>query len=373
MAEDVDPESKTEDPSPRRREEARKQGQIPFSTELVGAAVLLAAVVGLIYFGGDIGRTMLDIVRTDLKRVPHADLTPLGAQELVVRVTLRALLAMAPLFGVLLAAGVAASAAQVGLQFSPEKFEPKPDKLNPVTGAKRLFSVAALVKGGLGLLKVVAIGGVAYWVLEGRSGVILTLDRDSVAGATAASWNLVLRLGLYLVGAMALIAAIDYLYQRRRFENSLKMTKQEVKDELKQEEGDPQLKARIRQIARERMKRKMLREVPKATVVITNPTHYAVALRYTAGDPAPVLVAKGAGVLAERIRDLARKNGIPLVERPVLARGIYATVKEGQPIPTVLFRAVAEVLAFIFRLRGNGPGAGVSPQLRMSAGDEGAG
>ncbi len=355
MAEDVDPESKTEDPSPRRREEARKQGQIPFSAELVGAAVLLAAMVGLIYFGNDIGRTMLDIVRTDLKELHRDDLTPPAAQELVTRITLRALWAMAPLFGALLAAGVVASAAQVGLQFSPEKLEFKPDKLSPAQGAKRLFSVAALVKGGLGVLKVAAIGGIAYWIIEGRKGVILTLDRHSLGGAVGAAWEIVLRLGLYLVGAMALIAAVDYLYQRRRFETSLKMTKQEVKDELKQEEGDPQLKARMRQIARERMKRKMLREVPKATVVITNPTHYAVALRYDSGDAAPVVVAKGAGVYAQKIRELARKYGVPLVERPVLARGLYATVKEGAAVPAVLFRAVAEVLAFIYRLREIGP------------------
>lgn len=360
MAEDVDPESKTEDASPRRREEARKQGQIPFSAELVGAAVLLAAIVGLIYFGNDIGATMLDIVRTDLRDARGDDLTPQGAQELVTRVTLRALGAMAPLFGALVAAGVIASAAQVGLQFTPEKLELKPDKLNPATGAQKLFSVAALVKGGLGLLKVVAIGGVAYWVIEGRSGVILLLDRHSLPAAVGAAWEVVLRLGLYLVGAMALIAAVDYFYQRRRFENSLKMTKQEVKDELKQEEGDPQLKARMRQTARERMKRKMLREVPKATVVVTNPTHYAVALRYDAGDAAPILVAKGAGAFAQKMRELARTHGVPLVERPVLARGLYATVKEGQPIPAVLFRAVAEVLAFIYRLRGIGPQANSS-------------
>lgn len=355
MAEDVDPESKTEDPSPRRREEARKQGQIPFSAELVGAAVLLAAVVGLIYFGGDIGRTMLDVVRTDLRQLGHAELTPLGAQELIGRVTVRALAALAPLFGALLAAGMAASVLQVGLQFTPEKLELKPDRLNPAEGAKRLFSTAALVKGGLGLLKVAAIGGVAYWVLEGRSGAILALGRQQLGGSVVVAWDLVLRLGLYLVGAMALIAAVDYFYQRRRFEVGLRMTKQEVKDELKQEEGDPQLKARIRQLARERMKRRMLQSVPKATVVITNPTHYAVALRYDAGDPAPVVVAKGAGVFARRIRELARKHGVPLVERPVLARGLYAGVKEGQPIPGVLFHAVAEVLAFIYRLRGVGP------------------
>lgn len=355
MAEDVDPESKTEDASPRRREEARKQGQIPFSSELVGAAVLLAAIIGLMYFGGDIGHTMLAIFRTDLRQVVQPDMVPQAAQELFVRALVRALAAMAPFFGVLLVAGVAASVAQVGIQFSPEKFELKPEKLNPADGAKRLFSTAALVKGGLGLLKIAAIGGIAYWVLEGRSGVILSLSRQRLDGVVGAAWEVVLRLALYLVGATVFIAAIDYLYQRFRFERGLKMTKQEVKDELKQEEGDPHLKARMRQMARERMKRRMLTAVPKATVVITNPTHYAVALRYETNDAAPVVVAKGAGAFAAKIRELARTHNVPLVERPVLARGIYATVKEGQPIPAVLFRAVAEVLAFIYRLRGVGP------------------
>lgn len=355
MAEDVDPESKTEDPSPRRREEARKQGQIPFSTELVGAAVLLAAIVGLMYFGGDMGRTLLSVFRTDLRQLAQPDLTPSAVQELCVRVAVQGLMAMAPFFGALLAAGVAASVAQVGIQFTPEKFEPKPDRLNPAEGAKRLFSVAALVKGGLGILKIVAIGGIAYWVLEGRSGVVLTLGRQRLDGAVGAAWEVVLRLALYLVGATVFIAAIDYFYQRFRFEQGLKMTKQEVKDELKHEEGDPMLKAKMRQIARERMKRKMLTAVPQATVVITNPTHYAVALRYNEGDAAPLVVAKGAGAFAAKIRDLARQHNVPLIERPVLARGIYATVKEGQPIPSALFLAVAEVLAFIYRLRGVGP------------------
>lgn len=355
MAEDVDPESKTEDPSPRRREEARKQGQIPFSTELVGAAVLLAAVVGLMYFGGDIGHTLLTVFRTDLPQLARSDLTPQDVQELCTRVAVQALAALAPFFVALLAAGVAASVAQVGIQFTPEKFEPKPDRLNPAEGAKRLFSTAALVKGGLGVLKIAAIGGIAYWVLEGRGGVILSLDRQRLVGAVGAAWEVVMRLALYLVGATAFIAAIDYLYQRYRFEQGLKMTKQEVKDELKHEEGDPMLKAKMRQIARERMKRKMLKAVPQATVVITNPTHYAVALRYDEGDAAPVLVAKGAGAFAAKIRELARQHGVPLVERPVLARGIYATVKEGRAIPAALFRAVAEVLAFIYRLRGVGP------------------
>lgn len=268
-----------------------------------------------------------------------------------------------PWLGVLLAAGVAASVVQAGFQITPERLAFKPEKLNPAEGAQRLFSTAALVKGGLAVLKVLAIGGVAYWVVEGRQGVIVGLTRYRLEPATTAAWAVAMRLALYLTAATAAVAALDYLYQRRRFETSLMMTKQEVKEELKQEEGDPQLKHRMRQIARERSRRKMLAEVPKSTVVITNPTHYAVALRYTPGtDAAPVLVAKGSGASALKIAELARKNGVPVVERPLLARGIYAAVKEGMPIPNALFRTVAEVIAFVYRLKGIGPQqkAGVS-------------
>jgi flagellar biosynthesis protein FlhB len=359
MAEDVDLESKTEEASPKRREEARKQGQIPFSQELVGSVVLLAAVAGLIWFGGSIGDGMLQIVRTDLRNLfdPEVhDLSPTAVQVLFVRVVSRMATLLAPWFALILAGGVAASVAQAGLQFTPERMELKPERLNPVDGARKLFSTAALVKGGLAILKVLAMGGVAYWVFEERAGIIVGIGSGSLAGATGNSWGVVTRLALYLTAGTTAVAAIDYLYQRRRFEAMLRMTKQEVKDEQKQEEGDPQLKARMRQIGRERAKRKMLAEVPKATVVITNPTHYAVALRYRAdSDAAPVVVAKGAGELALRIGELARKNGVPVVERPALARGIYAAVKEGRPIPNALFRVVAEVIAFVYRLKGIGP------------------
>lgn len=357
MAEEVDEESKTEDPTPRRREEARKQGQVPFSQELVGAVVLLAAVIGLMVFGKSVGDRLLRVIRTDLDRrvMRYDELTPADAQWLFARAAIRLGAALAPWFGLMLVAGVAASIVQAGLQLTAEKLELKFDRLNPATGAQRLFSVAALVKGGLAILKVAAIGGMAYWVLEGRVGVIFGLSHDRLGGAAVSAWAVITRLALYLAAATALVAAADYIYQRRRFEVGLRMTKQEVKDELKQEEGDPQLKARMRALARERIMRKMLTEVPKATVVITNPTHYAVALRYnTPTDEAPVVVARAAGAYALRVIALARDSGVPVVERPTLARAIYAGVKEGRPIPGTLFRAVAEVIAFVYRLRGIG-------------------
>ena len=354
MAEETDPESKTEDPTPRRREEARKQGKVPFSNELVGAAVTLAGIVGLNAFGRAIGGTMLDVFRTDLPQLFKAELTPSAAQQLIGGAMLNMLLALAPLFALMVAVGVAASAIQAGFQITPERLELKFEKLNPATGFGRLFSVAAVVKGLLAVLKVAAIATVAYLIVEGRSGVIGTLDRAHLGGAVAASWALIIRLGLYLTAAVALVAALDYVYQRRRFEKGLMMTKEELKREIKQDDGDPQMKHRMRQMARERMRRqKMLAEVPTATVVVTNPTEYAVALRYVAGrDIAPTVVARGKGAFAARVVAAARGAEVPVLERPPLARALYAGVREGQAVPPELFAAVAEVIAFLYRLKG---------------------
>ncbi|HEY1190308.1 MAG TPA: flagellar biosynthesis protein FlhB [Gemmata sp.] len=352
MAEEADQESKTEDPTPRRREEARRQGQVPFSAELVGSLVLVSGVLGLRYLGPDLWDTLMSVFRSDLPRAARGEFGPAEAAELIGRTALRALAALLPFFGALLLVGVASTVAQVGFQLNTEKLEPDITKLNPATGFGKLFSVAALVRGLLTILKVLALAAVAYFVLDGRGGLIAALGTGRLAGAVPVAWVLIMRLALYLTSAVALVAIIDYVYQRYRFEQSLMMTKEELKQELKQEEGDPLIKARIRQIARDRTKRKMLVEVPKATVVVTNPTHYAVALRYDpARDSAPVVVAKGKGVFAQQIARRARDSGVPVLERPPLARALQS-VREGQPIPGVLFRAVAEVLAFVMRLRG---------------------
>lgn len=354
MAEEQDPESKTEDPTPRRREEARRQGQVPFSAEAVGSLVTLAGVIGLIELGPGVGAAMADVFRHDLARLPAAEFGSPEAAELMTRVTVRVLAALAPFLGLLVAVGAAASVVQVGFQVNTDRLEPNFDRLNPASGFGRLFSTQALVRGLLAVLKVAAIGAVAYLVVERRAGVVTGVGRGGLSAAVAAGWGVTLRLALYLSAAVAGVAVLDYLYQRRKFEQSLRMTKQELKDELKQEEGDPQIKARIRQIARDRTRRRMLAEVPKATVVVTNPTHYAVALRYDAGrDAAPVVVAKAIGPLARRIAAVARERAVPVVERPALARALYG-VREGRPIPGPLFRAVAEVLAFVYRLRGGG-------------------
>jgi flagellar biosynthetic protein FlhB len=361
--EEVDQESKTEDPTPRRREEARRQGLAPYSAELVGSLVTLAGVIGLTYMGPALWDAMTGVYRHDLQRLFRSEYPVEGAREMLQRNSIWILTALLPFFGLLLAVGVGASLIQVGFQINTEKLEPNFDRLNPATGWSRLFSFASLVRGLLTLLKLAALGFVADWVIEGRAGVVAALSSYRLSAAATASWLLVMRLALYLASAVAAVTVIDYIYQRRRFEQSLKMTRQELKEELKREEGDPQIKARIRQIQRERARRRMMAEVPKATVVVTNPSHYAVALRYDASrDGAPVVIAKGTGVLAKRIAALARRHSIPVLERPPLARALYASVREGQAIPGPLFRAVAEVLAFVYRMRGPGPSPDRRPE-----------
>lgn len=359
MAEDVDQESKTEDPTPRRREEARKQGQVPFSAELVGSLVLLAGIVGLGYIGPALWSAMKHVFRQDLAQSFREDLDSASAAELFARTATRVLIALLPFLGALLAVGILASVAQTGFQINTEKLSPDLDKLNPANGLGRLFSTSALVKGLFTLVKVAALGLVAYLILEGRAGVLLALSRGQLGYAAPAAWALVERLALYMAGSVAGVAIFDYLYQRYKFEQSLRMTKEEVKREFKEEEGDPEVKARQKQLARERIKRKMLSAVPTATVVVTNPTHYAVALRYDpkAGDDTPIVVARGTGQFAKRIAKAARENGVMVVERPPLARALVG-VKEGQAVPAGLFRAVAEVIAFVYKLRGAAPPVG---------------
>lgn len=356
MSDEPDDESKTEDPTPRRREEARKAGQVPFSAELVGALVLLSGIVGFGWFGESIGSALSGAFRHDLRRSVVTELPREEAEWMMRYGFLRMIAVLLPLFGVALVVGVTASVAQVGFQINTEKLGADFEKLNPAKGFQRLFSLGALVKGGLTIMKIVALALISYWIIEQRGGLVANLSRQKLVGATVTAWALVLRLATYLAAAIAGIALIDYLYQRNKFEKSLRMTKQELKEELKQEDGDPHIKGRFRQIARDRATRKMLREIPKATVVVTNPTHYSVALRYDSErDAAPVVVAKAVGATALRIRKLARDAGVPIVERPPLARALYAGVKEGKQVPTALFRAVAEVLAFVYRMRGTVP------------------
>lgn len=345
-------QDRTEPASPRRREDARKQGQVAYSPDFLGSALLLGGIVGLMWLGPAMAARLRNLTYDTFRQRMPVELDEAGAAVLLGKVFIDYLLLVGPLLAVFLAVSVGLSLVQVGFHITPERIEPDFEKLSPAKGMAKLFSVAALVKGLFALVKIVVLGGMVLLVLRARVGTFHGLAENDVLAAATVAWDLVIRLALYLAVAFALLGTADYVYQKYRFEQSLRMTKQEVKEEARSEEGDPLIKARRRQIHREMGRRRMLQQVPRATVVLTNPIHYAVALRYARGEmAAPVVVARGAGVLARAIADRARAAGVPVLERPPLARALYFGVAVDQEVPQSLFVAVAEIIAFLYRMR----------------------
>lgn len=352
MAEEADNEDKTFDASQKRRDEAKQQGRFVFSQDMAGAVMLIAGIVGLMMLGPWMGGNMLDAFRNGLPQLEYVELTPTKAQEILTALYTKAVMIVGALLGVLFVAAVIVGMLQAGFHISPERLEPKFDKLDPTNGIKRVFGFGSVVKGVLASLKVILLAWVAYTVLTGRAGLLLSLGHGSLIGAAETAWLLVMRIALTMASVITVLGVADYIYQYRKFESSLKMTREEFERENKEEEGDPKIKGRRRQIARDRLRQRMLSNVPKSTVVITNPTHYAVALKYEQGvDLAPMVIAKGAGAYARRIMRVAQESNVPILERPELARTLFQAVKEEQAIPNGLFLAVAEVIAFVYRLR----------------------
>jgi flagellar biosynthetic protein FlhB len=345
---------RTEQPTARRREEAREEGQIARSADLTAAVALLAGLLLIKALGTDMTGTMLGLTQ-DLGRPPGlaaSDLLPW--MKKVVLATADMIL---PFLALLLVITVAGTAAQSGLLLTWKRLAPKPDRISPVSGFKRLFSADAFSRLALGLLKVAVVAGIAYQTLSGRLGTVLSVGGLHARGVLGLSADLVYDLALRLGAALLLLGLVDYFIQRWRLERQLRMTKQEVRDELKRMEGDPLVKQRRRRIQARLALQRIHAEVPRADVVVTNPTHFAVALRYDAAAmTAPRVVAKGRDLLAERIRQLAQQHRVPIVPRPPLARALYWTVEVGQEIPAKFYRAVAEILAYVYRLSGRKAG-----------------
>jgi flagellar biosynthetic protein FlhB len=346
-------QERTEAPTPRRREEARRQGQIAVSADLNTGVLLLVAAIVLAMGARAVGVGLLDGVRFDLTRPCPADLDPRAVQFVFAGAFARTLQTLGLLLGMLFLSAVLIGVVQSGFAFYPDILTVRWERLDPSAGLARMFSLGSAVRVVTSLLKVAVMTVLAYVVLSGRFGEIARLGETSLGGAVAAGWGLVSRLFLSIAVALLVIGVFDYLVQRLRLERQLRMTRQEAREELKQEEGDPQIRARIRRLQREAAQRRMFQEVPRATVVITNPTHLAIALRYErATMAAPKVVAVGAGYVAERIIDTARRHNVPVVENRPLAQALFRIGKLDQEIPTALYQAVAETLAFVYRLRG---------------------
>jgi len=352
MADEFD-QSKTEAPTQRRREESREQGQVAFSSELTAGLLLLTGLLAL-WLGAD---TLIKGLLTSLRMAllilaAPGEFSLERAQDFMMAMLRRGGEALGFFWALMFLVALAVGSAQVGFHVFPELIGPHWEKLSPARGWSRIFSPAGMMRGLMAFLKIAVVGLLAYWVLRGRGANIMSLNGSPLSAVAMQGWNIAIRLALVCAFGLLLIGVADYGFQRWRHEQSLRMSRQELKEEMKREEGDPQMRARIRKMQREMSKKRMLRDVPRSTVVITNPTHLAVALRYDRGMmAAPRVVAKGAGFVAQRIVELARRHAVPVVERKPVAQAIYKAVNVGQEIPAALYQAVAEVLAYIYRLR----------------------
>ncbi len=353
MAEEDTGQERTETPSPRRREEARRQGTIAISADLNTGVQLLVAALALSVGARAAAGALLTLVRDPLGRSCPADLDTHQVQLIFARMFLLALQVIGFLLGLLFASGVAAGLLQSGFAFFPDILSIKWERLDPSKGVKRVFSLGSGVRTVTSLLKVTVMTVLAYVFLRGRFGMIARSGEGTLASAVLLGWDVVSRLFLAVAIALLVIGLFDYVVQRFRVERQMRLTRQEAKEEAKQEEGDPQIRARIRRLQREAAQKRMMQSVPQATVVITNPTHLAVALRYDRGTAgAPKVVALGAGWLAEKIVETARRHAVPVIENRAVAQALYRAGKLDREIPEAFYQAVAEVLAFVYRLRG---------------------
>ena len=356
-------QEKTEQPTSKRLEEARKQGQIPRSMELNSAAVMLLAGGGLHFMGSRLGLQLHDIMRAGLTLSREDALDESHALTIAMNEVLHAMLACAPILGLTLVAALAAPMALGGWNLSFEALAPKFDKLNPVNGLQRLFSPRSLVELAKAFAKFIFIAAVSASLLWKHTGELMALSAEPIENALNHAATLTGYCFLVLAGTLGIIAAVDVPYQLWQHNEQLKMSRQEIKEEAKESDGSPEMKGRIRRAQAEMARRRMMHEVPKADVIVTNPTHFAVALRYDEKRMrAPLVVAKGADEIAARIREVATENNVPIFEAPPLARALHRNVEIGGEIPSNLYVAVAQVLTYIYQVKSARRYGAVMPQ-----------
>jgi len=351
-------DDKTEEPTARRLEKAREDGQVARSSELSAAAVTISAVSLLFITGGYVVTKLAEKFAAgfnfDRKLVFSSNLLPaiFGHQML------EAYILIVPVLGLTVVVAIAASGATGGYLFSLKAVMPKASKLNPAAGLKRMFGVKALVELGKALLKFFLVTGVLVYVLNDNIDTLNLIGKMALEPALATAGKLLAKAALLITLSLVLIALIDVPFQRWQFMKQMRMSKQEIKDEMKNSEGNPEIKAQIRRRQREMSNARMIDSVKDADVVITNPEHFAVALAYDPnGDTAPILLAKGADEMAARIRAEAQKHGIEIFQAAPLARALYFTTEVDHPVPEDLYYAVAQVIAYVFNLASVRPGA----------------
>jgi flagellar biosynthetic protein FlhB len=363
MAENDNDQERSEQPTSKRLEEARKEGRVPRSMDLNTAAVLLVAGGALRMFGAATGTALTGVMRSALTLSTDQSLDAQLAVPTASADVLHAFLACAPIFGLTVVAALAAPLALGGWNLSFEALAPDFTRLNPIEGFKRLVSLRGAVELGKAFAKFLVVAGVALLVLRDEASKFLALGGEPLTTAIAQAADLVADALLLMSAPLGLIAAIDVPWQLFQHHKQLRMSRQEIREEMKESEGSPENRSRVRRAQRELLKRRMAHEVPKADVIVTNPTHFAVALRYEESRMrAPRVVAKGADLIAARIREIATEHSVPVFEAPPLARALYHNVEIGAEIPAALYVAVAQVLTYIYRLKAARVSGGLPPE-----------
>ncbi len=341
---------KTEEPTAKKRADARKKGQVARSQELNAAFVLLIGFLTLRvlweYIYDNIAQYTIYIYSHLAQSVSIE-----GLMELFIGIMIVLAKTVMPIMLVILIIGLAVNLFQVGFMFSTEQLEFKLDKLNPINGFGRIFSKRSLVELFKSIFKIIVIGYFLYLYLKDQIPLVPQFIFFDLPQSLATAADIIFTMAFQVVGVIMVMAAADYAYQKWQMTQDLKMSKQEVKDEYKQTEGDPQIKGKIRQKQRQMAMQRMMSEVPKADVIVTNPTHLAIALRYSKGMVAPLVVAKGQDIVAERIKQIAREHHIMIVENKPVARALYQAVEVGGVVPAELYQAVAEILAYVYRIK----------------------
>jgi flagellar biosynthesis protein FlhB len=368
MAQDQSSQERTESPTTKRREDARLDGMVAMSREVPQAA-LLGTFALFFWMMGQFSLGRLEVLwKNSLAQMTQTELTPNIVLSVFLNDSMLMLPAVGVLFALVFAVGLASTMGQVGIVLTPLRFHF--ERLDPITGFGRILSMDGLAELVKAIFKMVVIGYVTYVTLQDEMANLLAIGRLPLPAIFSYTFGLLSTLLIRAAMALVILAVLDYLYQRWSHEQRLKMTKQEMREELRQTEGDPQLRSRIRTLQREMSRARMMQNVPKADVVVTNPTHYAIALQYDREVMhAPRVIAKGADFIAERIKAIATENKITMVENVTVARELYNNVEIGQEIPEQFFRAVAEILAFVYRLKGRSaesrrPGAPPPPPPR---------
>ncbi len=362
MAEEDSDLERTEPASARRLEEARNKGNVPRSRELNTFAIIMSGAIALLILGPKFANG-LHAMMQHWFTFSYASLRdPMLLWRGFVESVIAALILMSPLALVLVIAALAAPASIGGWMFSSEAIKADFARVNPLKGIARIISWTGIVEMIKAVMKSVLIGSIAFWIIWDRKDEILTLIAEPITGGIPHFLHILAWSFIWLSATMLLIVVMDVPFQLWEYHRKLRMTKEEVRKEMRESEGDPHVKGRIRALQREAARKRMMAEVPKADVIVTNPTHYAVALMYKSeAMSAPKVVAKGSYLLAQRIREIGEEHGIPIMEAPPLARALYKHAELDQEIPSALFAAVAEVLAYIYQLRSYNSGEGAEP------------